>query len=173
MKDFKYKRLSVLILFYIAALLLAPILSIAVAALTKYLGFFSALLLGYMYSFSFTTGASSVMLYQGHNTSLLFSLLGACGTVVADLTMYKFLKGGVKQEIQSLVNTRAIASVVNTFPFLKNTFVKRWIGIIFLGSPLPDEFGVMLLSSSRLNKKDFILLSFFANFIGIFVLSNL
>jgi len=46
------------------------------------------------------------------------------------------------------------------------------IGAIIIASPLPDEMGVGLMGISKLKTKQFILLSFILNSIGIFLIAS-
>jgi hypothetical protein len=91
--------------------------------------------------------------------------LSATGSMLADFTILKVIKVNFEAELKHL------------FHFLKldklNTKLKVILAILIIGSPLPDEMGVLLLvEHNKLSKIQFLTLCFLANFTFIYTISR-
>lgn len=162
----KYKKLYTVSFLFVLALYLSPFLDLILSYLNNTFGIWSALILGYFYSFSFTSGASSVMLSNITNDFLLFSFLSATGSMLADFTIFKILKVNFKKEIKYLF------SFIKLDNFVSNKW-KPLVAFIVIGSPLPDEIGVLLLSQTKkLSKIQFLIICFLSNFIFIYFITR-
>lgn len=168
----RYPRLTLLILIYVAAFIFAPLLTDLVRELVGVLGLPFALVLGYMYSFSFTGSLSSVMIYELGETNFLFVFLCAVGSMLGDLTMYRIVQTKLASEIRMLYRNPAMRSLARALPLLRNKTLRAILGFIVIGSPLPDEIGILLLAGAKISSNRVIIpLSILANFVGLYGLS--
>jgi len=168
----RYPRLTLLVLIYVAAFIFAPLLTDLVRGLMGVLGLPFALVLGYMYSFSFTGSLSSVMIYELGETNFFFVLLCAVGSMLGDLTMYRIVRTKLAAEIRMLYRRPFMRSLARSTPLLRNKTLRAILGFIVIGSPLPDEIGILLLSGANISKNTTLIpLSILANFIGLYGLS--
>jgi len=162
----KYKKLYTITFLFILAISVSPFLDLLLSYLNNTFGIWSALILGYFYSFSFTSGASSVMLSNITSNFLLFSFLSATGSMLADFTILKVLKVNFEKEIRDLFQFIKLDSL------LSNKW-KPFVAFLVIGSPLPDEIGVLLLSQTRkLSKTQFLGICFLSNFIFIYFITR-
>lgn len=168
----RYPRLTLLVLIYVAAFIFAPLLTDLVRGLMGALGLPFALVLGYMYSFSFTGSLSSVMVYELGETNLLFVFLCAVGSMLGDLTMYRIVRTKLAAEIRMLYRQPWVRRASRALTFLRHKPLRALLGFIVIGSPLPDEIGILLLSGANISRSTVLIpLSILANFIGLYSLS--
>jgi hypothetical protein len=162
----KYKKLYIVAFLFIIAIYLSPLLDLLISYLNNTFGVWSALILGYFYSFSFTSGASAVMLSNIKDNFLLFSFLSATGAMLADYTIFKLVKVNFEQEVKNLFK------LIKLDEHFSNKW-KPFVAFIIIGSPLPDEMGVLLLShTKKLSKLHFLSICFLANFIFIYFITK-
>jgi hypothetical protein len=167
----QYRTLLICGALFLLALFCAPILDLLLQYLFSTFGIYAAVLLGYLYSFSFTSGAASVMLAEVNDTFLLFALLATLGSTLADWTILKVLKTNVGNEIQHLLTT--FKKLVHVTEFKIPRTVRLVVGFIIIGSPLPDEFGLFLMRrEKRLTGLRFFVPCFVANFLCIYCISR-
>lgn len=172
-KIFKYKNLLGIFVFFVGAIFLSPLLDLLLHRLYEVFGLYTTVILGFFYSFAFTGGATAVTLSGVQENFLIFSLLTAVGSVFADLTILQILKTGLRKEIESLFGL-----IQNHFKVgsasARGSYLYLIIGVIIIGSPLPDEIGVYLVHrSGMLEGKRFLLVSFVANFTFIYFITRL
>jgi hypothetical protein len=162
----KYQKLYIVLVLFLAAAFFAPVLDLFLTYLNSHFGVWTAVILGYFYSFSFTGGVSSVMISNVTDNFLFFSLLSALGSMLADLTLLKILKVNFEEEVKNLFDYLRINK------YFSNR-LKTFLAIVIIGSPLPDEIGVMLLSqTNKFSKVQFLTICFFANFFFVFLISK-
>lgn len=168
----RYKKLLILSVIFIVAIFLSPFLDLFLKYLSDSFGIYSAIILGFFYSFSFTGGAAAVMLTGIKENYLLYSILAATGSMIADITILKIIRINLEDEINLLAHDIKKYFEPN-FSLSLNKYVQLSLGILIIGSPLPDEIGVYILNNSRiLNKWQFYIISFIANFTFIFLISR-
>jgi hypothetical protein len=169
---YRYPRLTLLAFIYVVAFICAPLLTDVVRGLVATLGLPFAVVLGYLYSFSFTGSLSSVMIYELGETSFLFVFLCAVGSMVGDMTMYRIVQTKLGAEIHMLYRRPFMRSLARSTPLLRNKTLRAILGFIVIGSPLPDEIGILLLSGAKISSSKVIIpLSILANFVGLYGLS--
>jgi pheromone shutdown protein TraB len=162
----KYRKLYFVCILFFVAIFFAPVLDLFLNYLNSNFGIWTAIILGYFYSFSFTGGVSSVMISNVSSNFLLFSLLSAFGSMLADFTLLKILKVNFEEEVKNLFDYLRINK------YFSNR-LKTFLAIVIIGSPLPDEIGVMLLSqTNKFSKVQFLTICFFANFFFVFLISK-
>lgn len=94
------------------------------------------------------------------------ALFGAVGAVIGDLIIFTFVKDRFAEDILHLMGPEK-----KKFMHLIHMRLFRWltpfIGALIIASPLPDEFGLLLLGITKTKTKILIPVSFVMNFIGI------
>src|SRR3989344_943377 len=88
------------------------------------------------------------------------ALLGAAGSVLGDLIIFRFVRDRLSEHLSELVTHR---SVWRRHRLLLRRRYFRWItfvvGGFILASPLPDELGIAVLGFSKMRVKLFVALS--------------
>lgn len=128
---------------------------------------------GILYSSFFTsTIAVAVFIVLGVDgfNPLVVAVLGGIGSLCTDLLIFKFVKTDVAADLRFVdkkLTGGFFSRLAQRKPFHFLTFI---LGLIVIASPLPDELGVSLLAASKLNVRNFIILSYVLNTIGIFLI---
>lgn len=140
---------------------------------TQELGLLGAVIAGMFFTSVFTTAPAITILGEISLVQPLFltALLGAVGSVVGDLLIFRFVRDRMASDIMQLLGHQ---SVFRRFAALFKLRFFRWftflLGGLIIASPLPDELGIALLGFSRVRTRYFIMLSFTSNFLGIYLL---
>ncbi len=138
-------------------------------------GYFSAFAVGIFFVSTFTVVPATALLFlMGETLNIpAVSVLAGLGAVVGDYTIFKFVKDDLTDELKSVFR-RVGGEDLTRFHFIIHTKYFAWLGpvlgAILIASPLPDELGVGLLGVYKLDDRQFALLSFILNTIGIFLL---
>lgn len=170
----KYPKLTVLAVFYVCALILAPVLGVIARLLFAQLGIISVFILGFLYSFSFAGGFASLMLLSYESFTFSYAVVAALGAMTADFILIRFIQLELSKEFSLLFAEPSVRWIFKYCGWAKPAPVRVALGIFCIGSPLPDELGVILLSSVReLHPTTLLTLSFFANLVGIYFISAL
>ncbi len=146
----------------------------AMAEKLNHRGYLSIFIAGCLFSYGFTAPfAVGIFLALANSVSpWVAAPLAALGSLLSDLLIFSWIQVSFKEEFQRLLLTRPLQAIKvfsnNRFrPTLRKYLLWTLAGFI-IGSPLPDEIGVTLLSGfSRINKTIFSLISYTANMIGI------
>lgn len=138
----------------------------------SYIGAFFAGML-FVSTFTVALGALILLTLAEYLHAVEICLIAGCGAVLADFTMFHFVKNHLVEEIFDLYEK--IDSNHHLVKLLHSHFFS-WtlpvLGALIIASPLPDELGVSLLGISRMKPLRFLLLSFILNSLGIlFVVS--
>ncbi len=140
------------------------------------LGYFGTFIAGMFYAYGFTAGpATAVFLLNSKAQDFLLSgLAGGFGALVSDLLIFKFIRITFTDEIELLANEKIFVKMrSNLSPFLKK-YLLPFLAAFVIASPLPDEIGVTMMATSRnISTKQFILLSFLLNALGIFAILHI
>ncbi len=169
----KYKNLTIVACGIILALILSRFDAFH-SFLTHLggLGYVGAFFAGALFVSTFTvaTGALILLILAETLHPLEIGLIAGLGAVVGDLTIFRFVKDNLTSEIEDIYNH------FDKRHHLKKLFRSKYfnwtlpiLGAIIIASPLPDEMGVSLMGLSKLSAFRFIILSYFLNSIGIFL----
>lgn len=141
----------------------------------------SVLLGGMLFTFGFTSPLAAAYFYEvAHIVDPLpAALLAAAGAMATDMSILRFTKSSVGDEIVQFKRTAILRKIHALFHHktisdqMRN--VTRWaIACIIIGSPLPDEIGIaLLIGVTKVDGWRFALLSFVMNTVGIFVIFSL
>ena len=137
------------------------------------LGYVGAFIAGIFFVSTFTVSTSALILLILAETlsPLEIGLIAGIGAVVGDMIIFHLVRDNLSGEIEDIYNQ------MDRKQHIKKLFHSKYfnwmlpiIGAIIITSPLPDELGVSLISLSKLSTVKFILLSYFLNSIGIFLI---
>jgi hypothetical protein len=141
-------------------------------------GYVSMFLGGLLFSFGFTTPFAIVIFVAMANEvhPLLGAVVAGCGAVIADMTIFGLIRFSFLDELHRLktsVMLRMVRAQIHreTMPERIRQYVLWSIAGIIIASPLPDEFGVTLLSGlSEIKEKQFAITCFIFNTVGILII---
>ncbi len=197
----KYQNLVLLFIGIIVAtyiLIYRPAASIMTSSGIEQLGYVAAFVYGMMYAYAITTAPSAALIFSLGKTHLveplLIAVIGASGAVLSDYLIFRFVRDGLMGEIRML--EKDIRTFVHRFDhhgknrpnqhFHEKARIwkaisksKAWnilvpvVAGLIIASPLPDEFGAAIFGAIRFDSKKFLVVAYFLNFIGIFVISYL
>lgn len=172
-QEFKYKNIT----YVLIGLLIAIVLSnwqpfIDLLSLLKHLHFIGAFIGGILFVSTFTFGIGTVILTNVTQTMhpVTVAIFAGLGAVVGDLIIFRFVKDHLLKEIKPLyerIGGTHLTRVLNSHYF---AWMLPFLGALIIASPLPDEIGVSLMGLSEISTKNFIILSFFLNTFGIFLI---
>ncbi len=134
----------------------------ALISQSRDLRFLEMFVAGFFYTSVLTIGPAAVAILEiaEHNSIWAISLIGALGAVIADSLLFTLVKKEVAPELPTQKLSRN--------PILR--FLWPILGFLIIVSPLPDELGLAFLGISGTRNWKFLLVSFSANFLGIFLL---
>lgn len=141
--------------------------------------YFAIFVGGLLFSFGFTSPFGiGVFLEVGHKVDpILGGILGGVGSLLSDLVIFEVMRFELFHDELRLLRSSRLATWIHgvlhheRFPSkLKEYILWSFAGII-IASPLPDEFGVALISSiTDVRARSFAILCFTFNTAGIILL---
>lgn len=140
-------------------------------------GYISIFIAGFLFAYGFTAPFAVgffISLASSVNIFIAGPLAGL-GALIADLLIFQFIKTSFQDEFDKLKLTRFFQRVKLLFENHLSDKIRRYVlwtvaGFI-IASPLPDEFGVSLLSGfTSIDKKAFIPISYVLNTAGIMII---
>src|SRR3990167_5834482 len=127
------------------------------ASLTNGGGYVALFIAGILFSFGFTAAFGfAIFVELAHVTNPFFgAVAGGLGALTADLTIFQLMRFEFfHEELHRLKGTR--------FPERLRSYILWSFAGIVIASPLPDEIGVVLVSSlAEINQRTFALFCFF------------
>lgn len=134
-----------------------------------YLGAFVAGIL-FVSTFTVATGAVILLVLAERLSPIEIGIIAGLGAVLGDFVIFRFVKDKLAQEIENIYNH------IDGDHHLQKVFHSKYfswtlpvIGAIIIASPFPDEIGVSLMGISKMNKYQFLAVSFILNAVGIFL----
>ncbi len=175
-KSWKYKNLTILLVSIVIALILSrlEIFNSFLLHLGTW-GYVGAFFAGMLFVVSFTAAIGAIILFvlAEYLSPLEIGLIAGLGAMVSDLTIFRFVKDNLINELEPLYKRfggNHISHVLHTKYF---HWTLPLIGALIIASPLPDEVGISLMGISKMKTHKFILISFLLNAIGIFLVISL
>lgn len=140
-------------------------------------GYISIFLAGFLFAYGFTAPFAVgffVSLAPEVNIYIAAPLAGI-GAVASDMLIFKFIRTSFQDEFDKLKLTLIFQKTHNLFHHHLSDKLREYtlwtIAGFLIASPLPDEFGVSLISGfTQLDKKVFAMISYVLNSSGIFVI---
>ncbi|MFA5107272.1 MAG: hypothetical protein WC497_03015 [Patescibacteria group bacterium] len=154
--------------------LIITVIAIQFPAVRQYIGridqsgLMGAFFAGVLYALAFTSSMATVVFLNmpASISSLLVALIGGLGAAVYDVTVFVILRTQSRQGLLEALRSRLSDS--KKLP----SWLLTLSGLAILASPLPDELASGLLSFTKISAKKFIIISFLANVIGIYIISS-
>lgn len=136
----------------------------------RILGVFVA---GFFFTSIATVAPAGVVLaeYASFLSPLPVALVGALGSVIADLILFRITRGHVARDLRALFAYRKSARLRALIRSRPVRYLLPLLGGLIIASPLPDELGVTLLGLSRASTSRFLAIAYGCNAIGIYVIS--
>lgn len=131
----------------------------------------SVFIAGIFFTSAFTIAPAAIVL--AHLAQILpvsaIVVVAALGAMVGDYILFVFIRDRFSRDLIRVFRHFHIKSILKSFHvgFLK--WLSPIIGALIIASPLPDEFGIMLMGVSKMKTKYFLLLTFIMNMVGIMV----
>ncbi|MDO8468983.1 MAG: hypothetical protein Q7S29_04470 [Candidatus Peribacter sp.] len=141
-------------------------------------GYWTMLVAGLTYSFGFTAAFGTALIVELSPSvdPVLGAIVGGLGAAFTDIGIFSLVRSSMfSDEIGQLKASRIVLrireSLRNSIPSKRMRHVLLWISAgIIIASPLPDEFGVTLVSAiSPLRLRWFPLLCLVLNTLGILI----
>ena len=146
------------------------------------LGYVGAFIAGLLFPITFTAPvATAALFYIGAHYDLVSSaLLAAFGALIGDLIIFTFIKDKTLSEIEDIRSEYRIAhrthdhyrrhkALLDLFHNKSFHALALFLGGVLILSPFPDELGVAILASYKIDIKKFVPLSFLLNGIGVLI----
>lgn len=140
-------------------------------------GYVAILLAGFLFAYGFTAPlAVGFFISLAPNVNIFIAApLAGIGAVLSDLLIFKFVRTSFQDEFDKLKLTYIFQKIHNLFDDHFNEKIKKYalwtIAGFLIASPLPDEFGVSLVSGfTALDKRVFSIISYLLNTTGIFII---
>lgn len=177
----QYPKLIVLLIIIITAYILFQAhFFLEFAKLLNSHGYISIFLAGLLFSYGFTAPfAVGFFIELASEVNIFIAApLAGIGAVIADLTIFQFIRTSFQDEFDKLKLHWIFQHIHQLFDDHLSEKLKKYVLWTFAGfliaSPLPDEFGVSLISGfTDINRKIFGAVSYILNTMGIFVILSL
>jgi hypothetical protein len=139
---------------------------------TQEVRFIGSFIAGIFFTSVFTAAPAVVALGEiaQSNSILSVASIGGFGALLGDLIIFRFVKDRVSQHFTYLARASRLGRIVSIFKLKLFHWMIPFVGALIIASPLPDEIGVTMLGLSKMKNSYFIVLSFFLNSAGIFII---
>lgn len=175
---FQYPKLILLLVSIFAAyVLFRAHMFLQIAAMLNSHGYIAIFIAGFLFSYGFTAPLAVgffVSLAPQVNIFLAAALAGT-GSLISDLLIFRFVRTSFQDEFDKLKLTSTFQRIRDLFDSHFSERIKKYalwaIAGFLIASPLPDEFGVSLISGfTTIDKKVFSIISYLLNTSGILVI---
>jgi uncharacterized membrane protein YdjX (TVP38/TMEM64 family) len=168
---FKYPKFLILLLTYFLAYLLVANKNLPyIGNFFTDLGYLGILIAGVMYSNGFTSGPATAILLILADSVDPFSaaMLAGIGSLLGDFAIFEFIRLGFQDEIKKLSHEKLFRKI-NLHEWVKK-IAYPVIACLFIASPLPDEIGISMLAASKIPGRNFAMLSYLLNTVGVYAI---
>ncbi len=127
---------------------------------------------GLFFTSLFTTAPAVAILAELALTGNMLgvALVGAFGAMVGDSILFLFVRERIAKDAEYVLRGSRLGKLVGIIQHSHFRRVLPVVGALIIASPLPDEFGLALLWVSDISTKNFLILSYCMNFVGIILL---
>lgn len=94
-------------------------------------------------------------------------IFGALGAMVGDMILFLFIRDRFSVDLMKALKHSHWKNILRSFHFGFLKWLSPLIGAFIIATPLPDEFGIMLMGVSKMKTRLFLLISFLMNMIGV------
>ncbi|OGD65868.1 hypothetical protein A3F08_00050 [Candidatus Berkelbacteria bacterium RIFCSPHIGHO2_12_FULL_36_9] len=175
-KKWQYKNTALLILglitfFYFVE---SHIVQNAISQIGNW-GYIGAFLVGIFFVSTFTVVPAMYVLYVLADKFNPFevAVFAGLGALLGDYLIFRFLKDKIFEELKPIFLKLGGNYLIRIFRTPYFAWFVPFVGTAIIASPLPDETGIGILGLSKLKNWQFMLLSFFLNATGIFIIVTL
>lgn len=135
------------------------------------LGYIGAFIAGMLFVSTFTVsiGAIILLVLAERLSAVEIGIIAGLGGVVGDLTIFRFIKDNLIDEITPIYNFLGGKYVTSVLTSKYFSWTLPVIGALVIASPLPDELGVSLMGIAKMKTSHFTILSFILNAVGVFL----
>jgi hypothetical protein len=168
-----YPKLTAIALTYpIALFVFAAIGPEAMHMLVEPFGIGGIFLAGALYTYGFTASAAMFIIpsFLPDYPVILIALVGGLGATIADVTIFRLMKGNLKAEITRVSRLPSVRHVLKS-PLMRQRSIRNIVGFLIIMSPFPDEIGVAFLSMTKMSEPTFRVVSLAANILGVYLLA--
>ena len=168
MKDIAVIALSILI----AIILVKTGVLTNILASSRELKLLGSLIAGMFFTSVFTVAPATVALVEIARLNSIFwvAILGGAGAMIGDLIIFRFVKNKLSEDILYLLKKSKSEQLISIFRLKIFRWSIAFLGALIIASPLPDEFGLMMMGFSKIKTSLFIPISFLLNSLGILVI---
>ena len=169
-----YPKLSAILLTYpLAFFIFASIGPEAMHLIVEPFGIGGIFVAGALYTYGFTASAAMFLIpsFLPDYPVIFIALIAGLGATLADITIFRLLKGNLKKEIDRVRRIPSVRRIIMS-PVMRPKIVRDVIGFLIIMSPFPDEIGVTFLSLARMDEPTFRIVSFAANVLGVYLLAS-
>ena len=141
-------------------------------SITKDYYILSSFIAGIFFTSAFTLAPSSVALASIAEKAPIpqVALWGGLGAMCGDLILFFFIRDRFYNDIVNSIKPKTIKHILRSFHFGFLKWIAPIVGALIIASPLPDEFGIALLSMSKVKTAVLMPVSFIMNALGIYLL---
>jgi len=168
-KDFFYICIGVVVAIYLTQ-------SGLIDALIRSLGGheFASFVAGIFFTSVFTLAPAAIALVHiSESTNVLdVALLGALGAMCGDLILFLFIRDKFAKDLRSAFKPSLVRHIFKSFHLGFMKWFAPILGALIIASPLPDEFGLMLMGMSRTKLYFLLPIAFIMNVLGIYLIVN-
>lgn len=145
----------------------------AVLAATHERRFLGSFLAGAFFISAFTAAPAAVVLAElsQANSIWLVAAVGALGSLTGDYVIFRFVRDSLSEDLLFLLRQRPLRRWRAILRLRSARWFLFFLGALIIASPLPDELGITLLGFARTRRRIFFLVSYAANFLGIFTIA--
>jgi len=132
---------------------------------------FYVFLAGIFFTSAFTLAPAAIVLAHMGNILPLHTVViaGGLGAMIGDYILFVFIRDRFADHIKKAIRYSHFRFVLRSFHFGFLKWLSPILGAAIIASPLPDEFGIMLMGVSKVNTRFFLLITFLMNMIGILI----
>ncbi len=124
---------------------------------------------GIFFTSAFTIAPAAIVL--SHLSTVLPAhwviIFGALGAVVGDYILFYFIRDRFSVHLKKALRHTHWRAFFRSFHFGFLKWLSPILGALIIASPLPDEFGIMLMGISRMQTRLFLLIAFLMNMLGV------
>lgn len=172
-KEWQYPNTVTLLasLFLLYLLADTPIVHGVVQHIGGY-GYLGSFITGIFFVSTFTVAPASVVLFHlaEQYEVLYIALTAGAGAVVGDVLLFRFLRDGVFEEYEPLMQKLKRRHMFELFKTPFFAWLTPVVGALIIASPFPDEVGIGLMGFSRVKQWQFALLTYVLNTLGILLI---
>ncbi len=136
---------------------------------------FASFLAGIFLSSSLTIAIAALALVQlsQHASPFAIAIIGSAGAVVGDVFVFLFIRDTLGGDVAGYMKERKYKKVIRLFHLNSIKWLALIVGVISIALPIPDEFGLTILSLSKVRTMWILPLSFITTFIEILTIISI